>query len=56
MSNFLVDLVTGRFQKGGNGVQQAARATQYGSLAVASVEPELLELALLHETILPTHQ
>lgn len=42
--NFLVDYVVSRFQRTSNGNQQPARATQYGSLATAPVEPALLEL------------
>jgi len=44
VSNFLIDLIVSRFQKAANGGQQPARATQYGSQAVAQVEPSLLEL------------
>lgn len=45
MSNFLIDVLTGRFSKSGNNAQQAGRASQYGSLAVVQTEPEFLELA-----------
>lgn len=45
MSNFLVDLVTGRATKAGNSNQQAHRGTQYGSLAVGQFEPDWLELS-----------
>lgn len=45
MSLFSLGMLVGRFQKAANNGEQEARATQYGSLAVAQVEPELAELA-----------
>lgn len=45
MSGFLMELLTGRIQKGANNTQQGLRGTALGSLAIAQLEPALAEAA-----------